>query len=512
LLAGLGVGLVLSGAGLGLWGLGAFVRAEGWTLDLRMRWARRDARLPEEVAVVLVDEASLRFMDSRVGRWPWPRRVWADVTEFLFLGGARRVVWDVLFTEAQGTAAEDRADDRSLAEATAAGSVVHAAQFVAETPDEGAGAVEVREPPPGFRERFSLGPVAGGAPTMLGATTAYLPLAPLWQGAAGVGAVDLEPDPDGVYRRVPVYRLWGGWAYPGLGAAAVGTVESSPGGPVVGGTPIPVDEAGQCLVRPYGVVNAYSVGGILASVEQIRRGEERLVVDPAEFQDRIVFIGASAAGLEDLKASPLSRLTPGVFLHAFLAGNLVEGEFLREAPPWVAPLLLVLATLGVCSWGLWAPNPFWAAVAPGLGGLAYGAVGVWAFGQGLVLPVAAPLGGLLLGVLGGVAHRAVTEDRRRRRVRRMFAQYVSPAVLDAVVDEYSEQASPGAGRKEELTILFSDIRGFTTLSESLDPPERGAAAQPVSRGHGGRDLRAPGHHRQVHRGRHHVLLGGPASV
>ncbi|WP_025321780.1 CHASE2 domain-containing protein [Deferrisoma camini] len=468
MLAGLGVGLLLSGAGVGMWGLGAFVRAEGWTLDLRMRWTRKDARLPEEVAVVLVDEASLGFMDSRVGRWPWPRRVWADVTEFLFLGGARRVVWDILFTEAQGAAPEDRADDRALAEATAAGPVVHAAQFVTETPDEGTGPVEVREPPPGFRERFSLGPVPAGAPKP-GATTAYLPLPPLWGGAAGVGAVDLEPDADGVYRRVPVYRVWGGWAYPGLGTAAVGTVEMIRGVPVVGDAPIPVDMAGQCLLRPYGVVNAYSVGGILASVEQLRRGEERLLVDPAEFQGRIVFIGASAAGLEDLKASPLSRLTPGVFLHASLAGNLVEGEFLREAPSWVAPLLLVLGTLGVCSWALWAPSPFWAAVAPGLGGLAYGAVGAWAFGQGLVLPVAAPLGGVFLGALGGLAHRAVTEDRRRRRVRRMFAQYVSPAVLDAVVDEFSERASPGAGRKEELTILFSDIRGFTSLSESLDP-------------------------------------------
>ncbi len=468
LLSGLGLGLLLSGAGLGIWSLGVFARAEGWTLDLRMRWTRADARLPEELAVVLVDEASLRFMDSRVGRWPWPRRVWADVTDFLLLGGARRVVWDILFTEAQGVAPADRADDRTLAEATAGGPVVHAAQFVTETPDEGAGPIQVRVAPAGFRERFSLGPVPVDPPTP-GATTAYLPVASLWRVAAGVGAVDLEPDADGVYRRVPVYRVWGGWAYPSLGTAAVGTVEMSRGVPMAGGKPIPVDAAGQCLVRPYGVVNAYSVGGILASVEQIRRGEERLLVDPAEFQGRIVFIGASAAGLEDLKASPLSRLTPGVFLHAFLAGNLVEGELLREAPSWVAPLLLVLGTLGVCWWALWAPNPFWAAVAPGIGGLAYGLGGAWAFGRGLVLPMAAPLGGLLVGTLGGLAHRAVTEDRRRRRVRRMFAQYVSPAVLDAVVDEFSEQAFPGAGRKEELTILFSDIREFTSLSESLDP-------------------------------------------
>ncbi|RMG86500.1 MAG: CHASE2 domain-containing protein [Candidatus Dadabacteria bacterium] len=345
--------------GLSLWAMGVFVRPEGWAFDALARWARAGARLPDGVAVVLVDDASLEFMETRVGRWPWPRRVWADVTEFLLMGGARCVVWDILFTEPQGPPGNP--DDQALAEATASGPVVHAAQFVRDVPDEVGAALPV-DLPESVRERFAWGPAPEGAET---ANRAYLPIPPILDASWAIGAVDLQPDPDGVYRRVPLWRGWGGWAFPSLGPAALGPSAIPPERPAFGETAVPVDGRGEVLLNPYGDIPAFSISGILASVEALGEGTP-LLVDPSEFAGRIVLIGASAAGLEDLKPAPLSPLTPGVFLHATLLGNLLTGDHLRPWPPWASPLVLVLGSLLVAAWTQTARGP----VGAGLGGAA----------------------------------------------------------------------------------------------------------------------------------------------
>ncbi len=455
---------------------GTLDRVEWILYDQAARMVRAGKRASPAVAVVLVDDASLQAMEPLVGRWPWPRSVFADLIEFFAMGGARAVVFDILFTERErGEPAGLSPHDARLVEATAeAGNVYHAMQLVRDAPDEFNRSLLYRPMPEAFVRKFSW-PRPGGAVPVVAANNYYLPMENLWRSSRGVGFVDFEPDGDGVYRRTALLREYQGRWFPCLALAPLAdpsdsaVVRMGEGRVRVGGLEVPVGRDGTCLVNFYGKLDAYSISGILASLRKIRQGEpEAAAVSPYEFEGRIVFVGASAVGLQDLKATPLASKTPGVVLHASLASNLLEGELLEPAPPYTAPVLTLVFAVLTVGGILCLPGLMGQAAAP----LALaGGYGLWAvvrLGAGQVYPLAAPGAAVALGCVVGFAYRAATEGRQRRRVRRMFAQYVSPAVLEQIVDRMDEALRAEVGETQELTILFSDIRGFTTLAEDLD--------------------------------------------
>ncbi len=455
---------------------GTLDRVEWILYDHVARVVRSDKGASPGVAVVLVDDASLQAMEPLVGRWPWPRSVFADLIEFFSMGGARAVVFDILFTERERAGSGGPSPhDLRLVQATAeAGNVYHAMQLVQDSPDEFNSSLLYRPMPEGFAGAFSWPRPRSGVPVVV-ANNYYLPMEGLWRSARGVGFVDFEPDADGVYRRVAIVREYQGRWFPSLALAPlVDPAESEltvvgRGRIRIGGLEVPVAPDGTCLVNFYGTFDAYSVSGILASLRRIRQGEpESAAVSPYEFEDRIVFVGASAVGLQDLKATPLDNKTPGVVIQASLASNLLEGELLEPAPPHAAPVLAAVFAVLTVGGILVLPGAVGQAAVP----LALvGGYGLWALVRldaGYAYPLAAPGTAVALGCLVGFAYRAATEGRQRRRVRRMFAQYVSPAVLEQILDRVDEALRAEVGETQELTILFSDIRGFTTLAEDLE--------------------------------------------
>jgi adenylate cyclase len=158
-----------------------------------------------------------------------------------------------------------------------------------------------------------------------------------------------------------------------------------------------------------------------------------------------------------------------VNFHAAILGNILEQRFLQPANPastYLATLALILLTVGSI---LQSRKSWMQLLLPlGLGGLYLG-WGVWQFSQDRLVALTTPLTGLVLAVLLSYGLLLVTEGREKAKIRRMFSQYVSPAALTVMVDQYEEYAQAGSGGKQEVSILFSDIRGFTTLSETLDP-------------------------------------------
>ena len=191
------------------------------------------------------------------------------------------------------------------------------------------------------------------------------------------------------------------------------------------------------------------------------------------FAGKVVFLGSSGAGLFDVRANPFGPSDPGVLIHATLADNLLTGDFLRRASPAANVAAIVLAALlaGVAVSfvsSVWWSVALGAALAAAYLGLALALFGAGGGGR-VWLDTAAPVLAVLLTFTGGMVVNYFTEGRHKRQIREMFSKYVAPEYVAQLAEDPSKIAL--GGRRAELTILFSDIRGFTSISEKLQPHE-----------------------------------------
>lgn len=472
--------------------LGLFEELELKAFDIRARYFSKSRQPPPDIAVILIDETSLRAMNPIVGRWPWPRSLEADLIDFLVLGGAKAVLFDILFTENEripgappGTVG---ANDVRLVEATeSAGNVYHAAQLLADVEDEYNKGLLDKPLPPDFIGRFSVKELHG---VVAGANNIYyLPFPELYRASKGIGVVEFAPDSDGIYRRTRLFRHYQGSFFPMLPVAPVLDIlkpagvrvdgnelilESKVGG--YGDTPlqntshvsIPLQKDGSYLVNMYGNFNPYSMSGVLASIQKIKTGDiEGLPVSPDEFKDKVVFVGASAVGVEDIKSTSIGGKTPGVFLHASIYGNIIHKDFLRHASPLTASLLIIILSFAAAIVIIRSRSIVSQIALPFALAFIYVAISLLLIRNNIVYEIVAPLVSIVLSWMGSFAYLNFTEGKDKRKIKKMLSQYVSPAILAAVVDK-SRKDVLGAevGSKENLTILFSDIRGFTSISEA----------------------------------------------
>lgn len=463
--------------------LGVLQPLEWMSYDARLRLFNTDKPAPPEIAVVLIDEASLQYLNADAGRWPWPRSVHADLLDFLARGKPRAVVFDMLFVENQRDVNANGAlhdhDQRLIDSTRETGFTYHAMQFLTEPPDDAHGPAAQVPLPVNFIQRWSLQQqlrIERAQPDAADYTNAELPFDGLWQAARGVGVVRAEPDRDGRYRRMQLVHHFGNDLFASLALAPVldtwrpATLRFDAAGLTLDTHRIPLDPAGQLLINQYGKFNAYSYSGLIASFKQLSAGNiENLLVSPDEFTGRIVFVGADAVGVHDLKATPLSAKTAGVYLQASVAGNLLNNDFLRplsDAMAW--SISATLALLGALAALVLRQVTFKLALLLTLC-LLFGAGALLAFRTGVVVDMTTPLASAFCAWFAAFSFLFFTEGKDKRRVRRVLAQYVSPAVLAEVVDKYENYLSAEVGLRTNISVLFSDIRNFTRLSESLAP-------------------------------------------
>lgn len=444
-------------------------RIELRTID--WRFIRRGPRPPDpRIVIVEVDESSI----ARIGRWPWPRRRFAQIIRILDRAGARAVVCDIFFADPD-TNPGGAASDRELIAATReAGMVFHAAFG---HPSGSASNVDANllgdkswDEAQVIRGRgvdvvaqiFEPGKITG-------------PLPGLAEAAAGVGFVNVADSGDGVFRHIfPIIRFQGR-LYPSLAlATAAAVLDVSPSEVVVwpghwiklgDERRIPIDRSGRMLVDFAGGTGTYPYVSVRELLEEEQTNPLRL---REQFEDKIVLVAVSAPGLYDLRASPFDTVYNGAETQANALANILEGQFLRQAPGEVSvAVMITLAAIMLI--GLSCLRPAWAigfVVAVIVG---YNWLCLDLFRRGLVLEMTAPNLVMILSAFAALSVRLMGEQTEHERAREALARFVPSAVVERAIEE--DAAALLKGHRRIVTVMFADIRNFTVKSEQM-PPEQ----------------------------------------
>ena len=435
--------------------------------------------------IIDLDEQTL----AKYGQWPWPRFLIAELLQGIVKQGAASVGVDVLFVE------EDRSSPRQMVhnfkrfhgldvrfenlpdsfhdyDALLARTVRELPvvlgmylRFEGE-PDEGA------EAPPTVGTIVQKSPDAAPHEQRIAhATGASLPLKTYWD-AAPFGLLNMNPDEDGVVRRILLLARYKDKIYLSLSLralmAALGQknimLRAGPDGLEavrVGKFIIPVSPEGNITVPFKGPARTYPY----YSAKDVLDG----VLPEGALKGRIAFIGTSAPGLMDIRISPLDRVYPGVEVHAATLDAMLQQRFLR-IPPWTpGAQFLAIAFCGLIAapaFGFARPRVYLLVVAAMLGGALYASAHFFTSGF-----VVSPLYVMLtIGLQGALllCLRFWQEDRQKNVLRNAFSRYVAPEVVERIT---KRQGDIFAGEEVEATIMFTDIRQFTAISESLRPDQ-----------------------------------------
>lgn len=436
-------------------------------LDYRLKDARFRVRGPikpdNNVVVVAIDHKSIK----EIGRWPWSREVTATLVEHLAQYGATVTALDIVFSEPQ-----NRQSDTALGAAIArSGNVVMGYFFRDEE--------QVVDPVAqlqleGARVKMVKAAEGVGSIPLTEYRSVDLNLASVGRGALDFGFFNARPDGDGVYRRSLLLLLYNGDIYPSLALKAVRhylgsdiVLDVQPwgiNGVQLGDLSVPSREDGTLALNYYGPAGTFRT---VSAADVIKKR-----LPPDALKGAIAFVGATEIGIFDIRPTPFDPTQPGVELHATVAANALERRFLRyDGTTQMLELVCLLSLPVVLGLVLaFVPGTVTGLVAFAGTASLFWLINYFAFSRGLRdMTLIYPLVGIGLTYVGSEAWRNLVVERKGRQLKKAFSNYVSPDLVKEI--EKNPDKLVLGGEQRELSILFSDIRGFTTVSESLTPPE-----------------------------------------
>lgn len=433
---------------------------------------------PKEAVIVAIDQNSLNYFQQQGILWPWPRELYGILTEYLDACGAKAIVFDIIFDAPdidRLNSAAEYSDSLFAGQMERSGKVILALQMQDSTTKTVGFSIER------FKIPFNI---AVDEKYIRSYPSVTAPIPRFQRSMAQGGAVNFFTDHDGICRRLPLLFKYGDRIIPymALSAALLYLGEDSVGfkpsqqALVIGDRSIPVDDRGAFRVYWYGKAGPGGVFQYVAFAQVIQdyvrrlNGLEPLV--PAEvFKDKVVFIGATAAGLLDLKTTPMSTLAPypGVEIYATLFSNLIHRDFTREVPSWLWLLLIGVVILGlVYCWqraSVWVAGPvnFIMLLVPLIS-----AVLVFreykCFFPTITIEIS-----LILAAIGVLSVNYLTEGKEKRLIKKVFNRYLHPAVVESLTKN-PEKLEMG-GKEIVATVMFTDLQGFTGISELFTPSE-----------------------------------------
>lgn len=385
--------------------------------------------VPTNGVLVLVDEASLKEIGERYSvRWPWPRAFFAAMIASLHQAGAEKILMDFEFLEPS----EDSAQDDTLS------------AFSAACPEVVLGRTRDKTPifwSTNFQKQF-----------------------PQFVISNHVGLVDFAPDGDGVYRHYPFPDSLASKAAVQVPVETnlllrwYGGLEQLPTNTVLSAAPFVVLGA-----KNINATDPESAARKLAALPPLNEPIASLV------RGKVVFIGANAAGTSDLKATPVGKIEPGALVHFTAWANAEHGDYIRTFSPFADLLAAAILITAIIFIGWKFPNAAMIAVICTVLELILFGGSFLAFRSNYFFSPVLPAIGIGLALTASVSHNFWRESRRKREIEGIFGSYVSKAVVEKLLK--NPDAIKLGGEKKELTVFFSDLAGFTDLSEKLLPEE-----------------------------------------
>jgi adenylate cyclase len=387
---------------------------------------------PDHVIIAAIDDKSL----GRFGRWPWDRRVLARLVETLHKQGAAVIVFDMLFVE---QTASDPELQRAISKS---GNVVLAM----------AGA---------FNNEREISPPKGSLFVPPSADEMITPTSTLASAAVATGHINVFPEADGVVRREALFIEHQGERYPSLGLRATEMFtghrfSSQATSLALGSLSIPVDPWGRTLIYYYGATGTFPH----LPIADIIDGETEPLTGC------IVIIGATAPGLFDLRVTPFSPALPGVEKHASIIASFLQGHVIDQVPSWMN-IIVLLASGMLLTLFIQRLSPSLSLAAGIMLLLLLFGISHHLFLKGLVIATIYPAVNMLMVSAVVTAVSYARSERHARRIRAMFANYVTDAIVNELIIN-PDMARLG-GERRVVTLLFSDLKDFTPLCERHQP-------------------------------------------